>query len=155
MSEIVIARNGTARQAMHAFLGAHGVPLPYSSDFQAIGVVRDGHLVAVVAFNNFCGRVCSMHVAGAGGHWISRKLLNVVFDYPFRQLDMVAVLVGVGEDNERAIGFDKHLGFQEVHRVREGAARGVDLVVLELRRADCRYIGTNVVERDEREAVMT
>ena len=149
MSEIVVARDALEKRAMHAFLQSHGVPLQGSVDFQAMGVVRDGSLIAVVAFNGFCGRVCSMHVAGDGGHWISRALLDAVFDYPFRQLDLAAVLAPIAASNEHALRFDTHLGFTEAHRVPEGWARGVDLIILEMRREACRYLKG---ARDEQQA---
>jgi hypothetical protein len=139
-SEIVVARAPTEKIAMLGFLRAHGVPLQVTDDFQALGVVRDGHLIAVVAFNTFCGRTCSMHVAGDGGHWVNRELLKASFAYPFKQLDLVSVLSPVAADNERGLKFEKHLGFEEVLRVPEGWAHGVDLVLLELQRARCRWI---------------
>ena len=150
MNEIVVAQTEDAKRIAHDFLRAHDVPLHLSDDFQAFGVMREGELIAVVGYNGFCGRICQMHVAGDGGHWVNRALLNAAFDYPFRQLDLVAVLSPIAASNERALRFDKHVGFTEVHRVPEGWAHGDDLIILEMRREACRYLART--ERHERQA---
>jgi hypothetical protein len=43
-------------------------------------------------------------------------------------------------DNAKALGFDGHLGFREVHRVKDGHSAGVDTCFFEMRREECRWI---------------
>lgn len=135
---------------MWEFLNEHGVRLHKSEDFQAIGRVGvGGDLIGVVAYNGFCGRVCSMHMAGVG-NWVSREFILAAFSYPFKQLDMLAVISPIAESNHRALRFDKHFGFREVHRVPDGYEEGVDLIFLEMRKEDCRYL--DEVKRELAEA---
>lgn len=43
-------------------------------------------------------------------------------------------------DNEKALRFNKHIGFREVYRVPEGYKPGVDYVLQEMTKAECRWL---------------
>jgi L-amino acid N-acyltransferase YncA len=141
VSFVVSALTVQEKMTMLGFLHTHDVRLPPSGDFQAFGSVSEttNTLMGVVAFNGFWGHVCTMHTAGEG-NWISRKLIWRSFDYPFRQLGLRAVLAPVAASNERALRFDRKIGFKEVHRVSEGWDAGDDLIVLQLLREDCHWL---------------
>ena len=136
---IVVAGDDAQRLACWSFLQRHGVEIPRSEDFQAIARLGSSGILGVVGYNGFCGRVCSMHMAG-DGNWISREFIKRAFHYPFRQLNLVAVMAPVAETNTRAIELDKKFGFKEVHRVEKGWGDSVDLVVLQLKREDCKWL---------------
>jgi RimJ/RimL family protein N-acetyltransferase len=139
---LIVADSDVTKWAMFNFLCEHGVRLSRSEDFQAIGRLSENtrELIGVVAYNGFCGRVCSMHMAGIG-NWISREYIRAAFAYPFKQLELAAVISPVAANNSRALRLDTHFGFREVHRVTDGWERGVDLVLLELKREHCRHLG--------------
>ena len=141
MSFVVTALTPAEKMAMLSFLHAHDVHLPPSGDFQAFGTVSQATdtLLGVVAFNGFWGHVCTMHTAGEG-NWVSRQLIWRSFDYPFRQLNMQAVLAPVASSNARALKFDQRLGFREVHRVADGWDAGDDLIILQLKRDECLWL---------------
>lgn len=101
-------------------------------------VSRDGKILGVVGFDGWNGASCQMHVAGEG-NWVSRELIRAVFDYVFKTAGLKVVLGLVPSNNERALKFDKHVGFRQVARI-DGAHPDGALVVLELRREDCRYL---------------
>lgn len=136
---ILAASTLAQREAMRAFMAEHGVALYRSDDQQLIGRVESGRLIAVVAYNDFYGSVCTMQIAGEG-NWLSRELLKLAFYYPFIQMNLAAVIALVSEDNPRSLRFVKHVGFHEVHRIDDGYKAGVDLIVLKMRREDCKYI---------------
>lgn len=141
MGYVVTALTPAEKMTMLTFLHEHNVHLPPSGDFQAFGTVSPvtDSLLGVVAFNGFWGRVCTMHTAGEG-NWVSRRLIWRCFDYPFRQLNMQAVLAPVAASNERALKFDQRLGFREVHRVANGWGDGDDLIILQLARNECIWL---------------
>ena len=150
---IVVAATGNDKIAMHRFLAEHGVRLNRSEDFQAIGRLSayTNELIGVVAYNGFCGKVCQMHVAGVG-NWVSREFIHAAFDYPFRQLQLNAIFAPVEGTNERALRFEKHMGFREVYRLPSGWDVGVDLVFLEMRLEDCKWLRPIILTEREREA---
>lgn len=122
-----------------AFMREHQ-PLAACEGMQAIGFERDGHLVAGVAYEGFNGRNIWMHVAAEpGGKWLTRRYMHACFAYPFIQLGVDAVRGYVDESNERALKFDQHLGFKPEARLHGAARDGGDVLILVLRREECRY----------------
>lgn len=138
---IVTSDTDANKHAMWQFLYDRGVRLHRSEDFQAIGRVSPAteQLIGVVAYNGFCGNVCQMHIAG-DGNWVSREFIRAAFDYPFRQLGLAAVLGALPADNHKAMKFDTHFGMREVHRITNGWANGVDLVLVQMNREDCKWL---------------
>lgn len=53
--------------------------------------------------------------------------------------DRLTVYSLVSEGRERAIKFDKHIGFKEVGRIPDGDTPGVDLLVLAVQRHEFKY----------------
>lgn len=112
----------------------------FRRDAYAIGLERDGELVAVVVYDGFSETDCNIHIASDGtGRWMNRALLAAAFAYPFTQLGLRRVTGLVPAKNAAALAFDEHLGF-----VREGyhprALPDDDLITLGLLREDCRFI---------------
>ena len=137
MSHVVTAISTLEKLAMLNFLHEHDVHLPPSMDFQAFGTVsKRDELMGVVAYNGFWGHVCSMHTAGVG-NWITRPLIWRSFDYPFRQLELKAVLAPVAAHNERALKLNRRLGFKDIHVVKDGWDDGDDLIILQMKPEEC------------------
>lgn len=96
-------------------------------------------LLGGVILRDWNGASILMHVAGFTPHWLSRDFLWVCFHYPFVQLGCKKVLALVSSGNPRAIDFDKKIGFIEECRIKEADLNG-DLVLLSMRREDCRWL---------------
>ncbi len=113
--------------------------------FRAIEAVDDeGRILGMVGFDGWWGEPgqggsVQMHVAIEKPIAV-RRLAPAAFDYVFRQAGKDVAIGVVPAHNRRALEFDLHLGFREVHRVRDGWARGDDVVLLEMRRDDCRFL---------------
>ena len=109
-------------------------------DFQSFGQEQDGELIAGVVFSGYVknGRV-SMHCAGKGGRWLNREFLFACFDYAFRQLGCKVIVNPVGSNNEASIRFTKHIGFEEVCRIPDGAG-DCDLIIFSMPRRMCRWL---------------
>lgn len=141
----------TPREPLWAFINAR-IGIPWSSDFRAIGIVRDDCLMGVVAYNGFTGRTCCMHDAIDDPTVIDRTFVRAVFEYPFIQCDLLAILAQVDEDNKHALGINKRLGFKEVHRLNGAANSGKDLIFLQMLRSECRWIKGLLDGKQERTA---
>lgn len=101
--------------------------------------VKDGELLGGVIFVDATDNSIAMHMAGLGPGWVNKDLIWIVFDYVFVQLDLNYVYVKVRADNKRALAIDLKLGFKEVVRL-PGVFRDADLVVLAMRRDECRWL---------------
>lgn len=137
---IVHPQNVEQSRFLLVFLAQRGVVLPDSSDLRFIARTnREKQIVGVVAFNAFAGRTCAMHVAG-DGNWLSRDFLRASFHYPFVASDCVQIIVTVAGDNSKSLRFCRHIGFEVLYRIADGWRRGVDMVILHMRRSACRWL---------------
>lgn len=114
-----------------------------SSGMRAIKAVDDaGRIRGMVGYDLWTENAVTAHMAvDTPIAW--RSLIPACFEYPFVECDKGLILAVIPADNEKSWGMAGHLGFKLVHTVRDGWARGVDLLMLELRRTDCRYLKEN------------
>ncbi len=126
-------------EPLWAFINAR-VGVPWSSDFRAIGVVRNDCLAAVVAYNGFTGRTCFMHDAIDDPTVIDRTFVREIFKYPFEQCGVKYILAMVDSANERALSINRRIGFKEILRLDGAGLEGPDMILLQLDAASCRYL---------------
>ena len=69
-----------------------------------------------------------------------RALIPHVFLYPFLESRRGILLGMVCSSNRRSLAAALHMGFREVGRVKDGHSRGEDMVLIEMRREECRYL---------------
>lgn len=107
---------------------------------QALGLERDGELVAGVLFDQFNGRSVCMHVASDGSRaWLTREYLAMCFHYGFCQLGVKKIIGLVDSKNEAALHFDLALGFR-IEKSIADAGRTADLVILSMTKEQCRWL---------------
>jgi RimJ/RimL family protein N-acetyltransferase len=110
------------------------------SDATAIGLEKNGELVAGVVYDHFNGASICMHVASDGSKkWLNREYLRFCFQYAFDQAKVKKVIGIVPSSNEDALRFDLHLGFSEEARIKNAHPQG-DLILLTMTRQQCRWI---------------
>jgi RimJ/RimL family protein N-acetyltransferase len=108
--------------------------------FEAVGLERDGEIIAACIYNHFTGFDICMHIAAKpGSKWCTKSFLYSAFAYPFKQLGCLRVTGYVAAKDEKVIEFDKHLGFV-FEGVKRCALPDDDLVILGMTRAECRFI---------------
>jgi RimJ/RimL family protein N-acetyltransferase len=111
------------------------------ADVSVMRVTPQGKPLGGVIISNWTGyggSVC-IHVAGFEPNWLSRNLLFVAFDYPFRQLGVKKIFAQMKATNMVAINFNRRLGFEPKYLI-EGAYPGDDMLVTELTPETCRYL---------------
>jgi RimJ/RimL family protein N-acetyltransferase len=107
---------------------------------QGIGWLKDGEIVAGVAYAEFNGPNVVCHIASDGSRrWLTREYLWTIFDYPFNQMGADRITVCVGQKNADSNRFVKHLGF-ELECTLEGAHPTGDLLVYRMFRHQCRFL---------------
>lgn len=108
--------------------------------YQAIGLIDEHEILAVVIYNDFYATGCAIHIAALPGRrWLTKQFLFAAFDYPFRQLGYKRLTGYVASRNLEAQRLDEHLGFK-----REGYLREMlpddDVIVFGMLRSECRWL---------------
>jgi RimJ/RimL family protein N-acetyltransferase len=101
-----------------------------------------------VVFDNYNGRSISMHVAGEGGHWMTRDYARACFGYAFGQLGVRKIIGLVDSTNEAAKRYDEHLGFR-VEGVITDAGKHGDLLIYSMTPDQCRWLGEKHGKQEE------
>ncbi|MCK9622149.1 MAG: hypothetical protein M0R47_16635 [Methylobacter sp.] len=78
---------------------------------QAIGLERDGELVAVTGYNNFIDKSCHIHFAIQDGVVVPRNYLWFIHYYPYMQAGIDVLIAFMPVANERIIRLAQHLGY--------------------------------------------
>jgi len=108
----------------------------------AIGLERDGELIAGVVYNMYSKASICMNVAAVPGKdWLSRSFLYATFAYPFVQLKCNRVTALVKMNNEISKKFVQSLGWKPEGCMRKASTDGQDMLVYGMLREECRWIG--------------
>lgn len=113
--------------------------LVVGSEFRAIEAMDGDRIVGMVGYDGWTPNACSMHVA-LDSAIAARRLLRMAFGIPFLEVGRGVVTCTILSVNERSLRLVQHLGFRKIARVRDGWAEGVDMVMFEMRRSECRWI---------------
>ena len=98
----------------------------------------DGKLMAGVLYEDFNGANIVCHIAGEG-NWASRGFLNVIFDYPFNQLNVGRITVPVASTNLKSINLVTRMGFTLESTLAQAIPDG-DLHLFRMFRKECKYL---------------
>ena len=105
----------------------------------AIVRVEEGELLGGVIFTGYTGASIRAHIAGLKPRWIDRDMLWMMFHYPFDQLAVRKIFGHVHSTNRKALDFNTKLGFKIEVQI-DGVYRDADLVVMSMRREECRWL---------------
>lgn len=96
--------------------------------------------VAVCVMDGWSHTSVQIHIAIGRKMVLRHGFLEEIADYVFNQCGRELMIGLVPGNNEAALKLDRHIGFTETYRVKDGFDRGVDYVVMEMRREDCRWL---------------
>ena len=106
---------------------------------RAIGVVRDGQIVAGAVYSNFREGNIEASFAADDRRWASRAILRGLFVYPFLQLKCRRLTCIVAADNEKSLKLCTGVGFQIEGRCRR-VFGPVDGIILGMLPEECKWI---------------
>lgn len=137
---IVVPQNKAQAEKLLTLL-QEGAGVQPSPELMMVGWVIGNQLVMVVGFDTFIGKTCHIHVSMAKGfNFTPKKMLKEVFEFAFNEKKLKMLVGVVNSRNEAALKYDLHLGFEESVRFPEMHDDGGDIVVLVMRREQCRYL---------------
>jgi RimJ/RimL family protein N-acetyltransferase len=113
----------------------------------AIGLRRDGRIIAGVIYENWNGASLMAHIVVEGP--LTGDFIFAIFDYPFQVCGVKAVVSPIVETNTKSIHLAVNMGFTEECRLKDCHPDG-DIVLYTLRKADCRFLGERYAKRFNR-----
>lgn len=111
-----------------------------TSGARGIKLVLEDDVQAMVAYDSWTPSSVQMHIWVGDPKLFSRKFICEALAYPFIQCDRELAVGVTPGDNHAALDFNRRIGFVEKYRIVDGWESGVDLVLQELRRGDCKWL---------------
>jgi RimJ/RimL family protein N-acetyltransferase len=100
-----------------------------------IGVIdEEGHLMGGLVYRNWCPETGTIEMSGAavpGSNWLSRRTIQIMYDYPFYQLGVQMLIKTTMADNEPVLRIAAAVGFS-FHYIKRLGGRDRDGVVATL-----------------------
>lgn len=118
--------------------------LPYNPTSGLRGITY-GDGLAIVAYDNWTTNAVFIHCwSRSTSAWFDRRFIREIFRYPFEICGKGLVIATTQGDNTPVLVLSRKLGFRETYRIKDGWALGTDLVIQEMRRDECRWLGGSV-----------
>ena len=108
----------------------------YHYNATAIGLEREGQVVAGVIYESFMDTTITCHIAIAGR--VNKKFLRAIFDYPFRVCNVDKIIAPVIADNDKSIKLVKNMGFTEEARIKRSNG---DMIFFTMLKDNCKFLG--------------
>lgn len=123
-----------------------GIPSVFDDKVRAIGLERNGSLIAGVVYSDFREDVngnplsIEMSIATVDKKWATRHNLRTFFAYPFIQLRLKRVQAVTSVNNEGAIKMLKRLGFSQEGLHKGAYLDGTDAVSFGMLNHECGWL---------------
>lgn len=126
------------RAASYDEIVAVAAKLPYSVSPNCRGIRNDG---AMVIYDGWTPNAVQVHVYSIGPRYLfNRNFLREIFRYPFCQCHKGKLFAVTPSDSTASLAVSKALGFREVYRMKDAWNIGVDMIVKEMTKDECRWI---------------
>ena len=117
----------------------------YIADVKGLAVESEGRIIAVCACDRWSKTSVYVHVAIDSPIVLKHgRLMKEVFDYIFNQSNREIAIGLVDSRNIKALRFNKRIGFIEECRVKDCYGEGIDMIILTMRKDDCRWINHGI-----------
>ena len=114
-----------------------------------VALEKDGTIAAAAVFDSWTKTSCQAHIAIENPLAIKYGFLHECLTYVFVDSGRRIIVGLTPSTNEKSLRFNKKMGFEVVHRMKDGWDEGVDYVVQELHK---RNAGRWIYERRTRAA---
>ncbi len=112
-----------------------------SRDAKGVCVLEEESIGACVLYDHWAHNSVQVHVfAPSLRALFHADTLREIFRYPFVLADRAVLVAVTPADQRGSLAVSGWLGFREKYRIRDGWKVGVDMVLKELRREDCKFL---------------
>ncbi len=101
---------------------------------------ESGKVLAGCALDSFTVTSCLSHMAIDNPNVLRHGFLQALAWHIFVTCGRTNVMGIVPSTNDRALKFNRHIGFREVSRIPDGYDVGIDYVVMQMTRDECKWL---------------
>ena len=95
---------------------------------------------AAILFHRWTNSTCTVAVVIDNPIALRHNLLETAFRLAFIEGARIKVIIEISSKNEKSLVCSKNVGFEEIFRIEDGYDVGDDLVILEMKKENCRFI---------------
>jgi len=99
-----------------------------------------GEILACCACDSFTKTSCATHMAIKDPRVLRHGFLQAIAYHLFVVCDRTNVIGLVPAINAKALRFNEHIGFREIARIPNGLDEGVDYVIMQMTRDECKWL---------------
>ena len=99
-----------------------------------------GKVLAVCVMDQWTVNSCQTHIAIKNPWVIRHGFMHEVASYIFEVSKRKKIFGLTPSNNKKAIKFNKHIGFREIGRLPEAYDDGVDYIVYQMDKEDCKFL---------------
>lgn len=112
---------------------------------RGVAILEAQSLGACVLYDHWTPAAVQVHVCAPSLKALFNEIyLQEIFAFPFITGNRGVLVSVTPADQKGSLAVSSWLGFKEKYRIRDGWAVGVDMILKELRREDCRFIQQDV-----------
>jgi hypothetical protein len=116
------------------------IPLLLVPDMTSILAVNEkDEILAACVMDTWTETSCQVHFTIENPFVIRHGFLHEISKFVFDDSGRLAMYGLVPADNKKALNLDKKIGFIEITRLKDAYKKGVDYVLLELRKSHCNF----------------
>lgn len=120
------------------------LPYPFNPTARGVLNVSEDHIGAAIIYDGWTPNAVQVHVYSSGPvHLFNPDYLREIFAYGFVQCNKGKLFTVTPADATASLAVSRYLGFTETYRMQDGWAVGIDMIVKEMRREECRYLRTH------------
>ncbi len=105
-----------------------------------VALDENGTILAATVFDTWTYTSGQAHFAISNPLVLRHGFFEECLDYFFNYCDKRVLIGLVPSNNAKSLRLTKHIGFTEVFRMKDGYDHGIDYVVFEMRKENCRWI---------------
>ena len=111
-------------------------------DMKGIVAVNEdnGLRVGAIVFDHWTHNSVFVHICIDNSMLLRHGFVEEGFEYGFVTADRGKMFAQIDSNNVKSIKICKHLGFREIATLKDSVMDGMDSIILELYREDCKYL---------------
>ena len=116
------------------------LPIQQVEDTSGMVALSDNKPVGAMVMDNWTKNSVQAHFYLKNSIVLRSGFLEYCFDYVFNECGKKVMYALIPGNNEKAIKVNEHMGATEKCRFEEAFEDGVDYVIMELKRENCKYL---------------